>query len=185
MMYKTYFENAVISLALGYFVYYKWRSGPAKWVWIAGPFLFVREAVSYWHEQYSVFAYHSVLTVEPGRPWPDLRFAPDGFRLYIHSNPFLLWGGLDPLERIQIYLFRLGHPQRLEGCFKGRRIRRGPLAQPSLRFALPTWGHIVEPNEIDILTLTVLCNFEKIDQAQESRLARQSGSDVRKTDGLD
>jgi hypothetical protein len=43
----------------------------------------------------------------------------------------------------------------------------------------------VEPNEIDILAFTVLRNFQQINDAQESGLARQRWSNIRKTDWLD
>ena len=43
----------------------------------------------------------------------------------------------------------------------------------------------MEPNEIDILAFTVLRNLEQINEAQESRLARQCWGDIRKTDRLD
>ena len=43
----------------------------------------------------------------------------------------------------------------------------------------------MEPNQIDIFTLTVLRNLEQINEAQESRLARQCWGDIRKTDRLD
>jgi len=43
----------------------------------------------------------------------------------------------------------------------------------------------VEPNQIDILAFTVLGNLEQIDETQETRLARQLGSDIGKTDGRD
>jgi hypothetical protein len=57
MLEREYIFGALLAFALGYFVYHKWRSGSAKWVWIAGALLFVREAVAYWHEQrYSVLA---------------------------------------------------------------------------------------------------------------------------------
>jgi hypothetical protein len=43
----------------------------------------------------------------------------------------------------------------------------------------------VEPNEIDILAFAVLCNLEQINDAQETRIARQGWRDIRKTDRLD
>jgi len=43
----------------------------------------------------------------------------------------------------------------------------------------------VEPNQINILAFTVLGDLEQIDQAQETRLARQLRSDVRKPERLD
>jgi hypothetical protein len=43
----------------------------------------------------------------------------------------------------------------------------------------------VEPNQIDILALAVLRNFEQVDDAEETRLARQLRSDIRKTNRLD
>ena len=42
----------------------------------------------------------------------------------------------------------------------------------------------MEPNQIDIFTLTVLRNLEQIKEAQESRLAGQCWGDIRKTDRL-
>ena len=43
----------------------------------------------------------------------------------------------------------------------------------------------MEPNKIDILAFTMLRNLEQINDAQESRLARQCWGDIRKTDRLD
>jgi hypothetical protein len=43
----------------------------------------------------------------------------------------------------------------------------------------------VEPNQVDVLAFTVLRDFEQIDDTQETRLARQSWSDVQKADRLD
>ena len=43
----------------------------------------------------------------------------------------------------------------------------------------------MKPDQIDILSSTVLGDFEEIDDAQESRLASQRWSDIRKTDRLD
>src|SRR5438477_2880972 len=55
----------------------------------------------------------------------------------------------------------------------------------SFRLAL-TWStgsraHVVEPNQINILTLTVPGDLEQIDDTQKSRLSRQCWSDIRKT----
>ena len=50
---------------------------------------------------------------------------------------------------------------------------------------LRAWAHIVEPNQIDIFTFTVLRNLEQIDDTKETRFASQLWSDIRKTDGLD
>jgi hypothetical protein len=46
-------------------------------------------------------------------------------------------------------------------------------------------SHIMEPDQIDVVALTVLCHLEQIDETQESRLARQFRRDVGKADGLD
>jgi hypothetical protein len=43
----------------------------------------------------------------------------------------------------------------------------------------------MEPDQIDILAFAVLRNLKQIDDAKETRLARQLRSDIRKTDGLD
>jgi len=43
----------------------------------------------------------------------------------------------------------------------------------------------VEPNQINVLAFTVLGNLEQIDETQETRLARQLWSDIRKTDRRD
>ena len=43
----------------------------------------------------------------------------------------------------------------------------------------------MEPNQIDIFTLTVLRNLEQIDDTKETRFASQLWSDIRKTDRLD
>jgi hypothetical protein len=42
----------------------------------------------------------------------------------------------------------------------------------------------MEPDQINILARTVLCNLEKIDNAEEPRLPRQLRRDIRKTDRL-
>ncbi len=57
LLHREYMISALIALALGYFVFYKWRSAPAKWVWIAGVLWFAREAVPLWPD-YSVLAAH-------------------------------------------------------------------------------------------------------------------------------
>jgi hypothetical protein len=57
LLHREYVIGALIALAMGYFVFYKWRSAPAKWVWIAGVLWFAREAVPLWPgERYSVLA---------------------------------------------------------------------------------------------------------------------------------
>jgi len=43
----------------------------------------------------------------------------------------------------------------------------------------------VEANQIDILTATVFCDFEQIQDTEKTRFARQLRSDVGKSDGLD
>jgi len=43
----------------------------------------------------------------------------------------------------------------------------------------------VEPNQIDVFTFTVLRNLEQIDKTQETRLACQLRSDIRKTNRRD
>ena len=43
----------------------------------------------------------------------------------------------------------------------------------------------MEPNQINVLAFTVLRHLEKIDDTQESRLARQLPSDIREADRLD
>lgn len=59
-MHQEYVISALIALALGYFAFYKWRSAPAKWVWIAGALLFAWEAVSLWPAHH-----YSVLGAQP------------------------------------------------------------------------------------------------------------------------
>jgi len=44
---------------------------------------------------------------------------------------------------------------------------------------------VVEADQVDILSFTVLGNFEQIDYAQETRLARELRGDVRQADGFD
>ena len=43
----------------------------------------------------------------------------------------------------------------------------------------------MKPNQIDVLALAVFRDFDKIDNTQKSRLARQLWTDIRKTDPLD
>jgi len=43
----------------------------------------------------------------------------------------------------------------------------------------------VESDQIDVVTFTVLCNLEQIDETKEARFASQLWSDIRKTDGCD
>jgi hypothetical protein len=54
-----------------------------------------------------------------------------------------------------------------------------------LTWALGAWTHVVEPNQIDIFARAVLGNLEQIDDAEETRFARQLRSDIRKTEWLD
>ena len=58
------------------------------------------------------------------------------------------------------------------------------LGRLALTWALGAWRHVVEPNEINILAFTVLRDLEQINDAHESRLARQCWGDIRKTDRL-
>jgi hypothetical protein len=44
---------------------------------------------------------------------------------------------------------------------------------------------VVEPDQIDILAFTVFGNLEQIDETEETRLARQLWSDVRKANRCD
>jgi hypothetical protein len=50
---REYLLSAIFAFVLGYFVYYKWRSAPAKFVWIVGALLFTDRALSAWHARYS------------------------------------------------------------------------------------------------------------------------------------
>src|SRR5439155_25620501 len=50
---------------------------------------------------------------------------------------------------------------------------------------LPLWRHVVEPDEIDVLALTMLRDFEEVQHAKETRLASELRSNVRETDRLD
>ena len=50
---------------------------------------------------------------------------------------------------------------------------------------LSAWTDVVEPYQIDVLAFAVLRHLEKIDDTQETRLARQLPSDIRKTYWLD
>ena len=43
----------------------------------------------------------------------------------------------------------------------------------------------MEPDQIDIVTFTVLRNLEQIDEPKEPRFASQLRGDIRKTDGCD
>ena len=46
IVYREYAISVVVALALGYFVFYKWRSSTAKWIWVVGALWFAWEAVS-------------------------------------------------------------------------------------------------------------------------------------------
>ncbi len=59
-LHREYVISALVALALGYFAFYKWRSAPAKWVWIAGVLVFAWEAISLWPVQH-----YSVLAAQP------------------------------------------------------------------------------------------------------------------------
>jgi hypothetical protein len=50
---------------------------------------------------------------------------------------------------------------------------------------LPAWRHVVEPDQIDVLALTVLRHLEEVDHTLETRLSRQLWSDIRETDRQD
>ena len=43
----------------------------------------------------------------------------------------------------------------------------------------------MEPDQIDVLAFTMLRDFEEVEDAKETGLARQHRSDIRKTDRLD
>lgn len=53
---REYAFNVTIAFALGYFVFYKWRSEPGKWIWVVGVVLFTEQSLSIWRQ-----APHSVL----------------------------------------------------------------------------------------------------------------------------
>src|ERR1700730_16596944 len=55
----------------------------------------------------------------------------------------------------------------------------------ALTWAFRAWRHGVEPDQIDILPFTVLGNLEQINETQETGLARQLWSDVRKPNRRD
>jgi hypothetical protein len=70
-------------------------------------------------------------------------------------------------------------------------MRRGRIgSKPSSDGLAPTWPfgvrtHIVESNQVNIFAFTVFRDLEQIYDTQESGLARQCWSDIRKTDRLD
>ncbi len=43
----------------------------------------------------------------------------------------------------------------------------------------------MEANQVNILTLAVLCDLEQVGHTEEARLARQFGSDIGKSNRLD
>src|SRR5580692_6358201 len=51
---KATILSAAIAFALGYFVFWKWRSQSAKWLWIIGLCWFGQRAVRYWIGQSSL-----------------------------------------------------------------------------------------------------------------------------------
>ncbi len=53
MLHREYAVSAIVAFTLGYFVYYKWHSGPGKWIWIVGFLWFAHGALSVWHSRYS------------------------------------------------------------------------------------------------------------------------------------
>ena len=48
LMAKEYFFSSFIPLALGYFVFWKWRYTSAKWVWTGGVVWFGQRTLMYW-----------------------------------------------------------------------------------------------------------------------------------------
>src|ERR1700679_2550569 len=83
----------------------------------------------------------------------------------------------------------VGGPKRSRYSLN-RRGLRGWTARPWSGGLAPSWApgtrtHIVESNQVDIFAFTVLGDLEQIDDTQESRLARQCWSDIRKTDRRD
>jgi hypothetical protein len=46
MLHKEYALNVIFAFALGYFVYYKWHSEPAKWIWVVGVLWFLDRALA-------------------------------------------------------------------------------------------------------------------------------------------
>src|SRR5271170_4704314 len=53
---RDFVFSAVISLALGYFVFRRWHWESAKWVWIAGVCLFLQRAGGFWRKQHGPLA---------------------------------------------------------------------------------------------------------------------------------
>ena len=43
----------------------------------------------------------------------------------------------------------------------------------------------MEPDQVDVFALAMLCDFEEVEHAKETRLARELRSDIRETDRLD
>ena len=74
------------------------------------------------------------------------------------------------------------HVSRLARGGQNQQNLLGKFARTS---ALDPWTHVVKPNKIDTLAFTVLRNLQQIDDTQETRLARQLWSDIRKTNRLD
>src|SRR5262249_48568978 len=50
---------------------------------------------------------------------------------------------------------------------------------------LASWTHVVEPDQINVLALSMLRNFEQIDDTEEARLSGQLRSDIGEADRLD
>jgi hypothetical protein len=48
----------------------------------------------------------------------------------------------------------------------------------ALRASPPAWTQVVKSNQIDVLSLAMLRDFQEVDHALKTRLARQFGSDV-------
>jgi len=52
MMVLSEIRSAIIALALGFVVYYVWRTKSSRWVWVLGLVWFVYGAVAYWNSQH-------------------------------------------------------------------------------------------------------------------------------------
>jgi hypothetical protein len=111
-----------------------------------------------------------------------MRLDPSGTVVHPSSNP-------TDASRPPAHIYRpafLVNLQFRESRFDPIRISsKRSSAGLALTWPLSSWRHVVEPNQIDIFTFTVLRNLEQIDDTKETRFASQLWSDIRKTDRLD
>ena len=63
LLVREYVLSAILCSLIGYLVFWKWRSTPGLWVWLAGVALFVYRAILLWMAPHPLFL--SVLADRP------------------------------------------------------------------------------------------------------------------------